>query len=119
MFDEDLPLAEKLRRAAAEALGHRDRVLKSAELLPFWERIPLQGTADKFAAFSSELEEIAEQMSAGERGGSAETEPPCPPELLIRIEDALDRYEDALAELGGIADELAEEADEDSSEPIH
>ena len=122
MLDEDLPLAEKLRRAAAEALGHRDRVLKTAELLPFWERIPLRETADKFAAFSAELEEIAEQMSpgaAGERGESAATEPPCPPELLVRIEDALDRYEAALAELGGIADELAEEADEEMPGPIH
>lgn len=118
MLDENRPLGEQLRQAAAEALGHRDRVLKAAELLPFWERIPIEQTADKLMAFSTELQEIAEQLSAGEREGSAETEP-CPPELLIRIEDALDRYEAALAELGGIADELSEEVEEESSEPIH
>jgi hypothetical protein len=118
MLDENRPLGEKLRQAAAEALEQRDRVLKSAELLPFWERIPLRETADKLMAFSTELQEIAEQLPAGERGGSAESEP-CPPELLVRIEDALDKYEAALAELGGIADELGESAEEESSEPIH
>jgi hypothetical protein len=118
MLDDNRPLGEQLRQAAAEARDHRDRVLKAAELLPFWEQVPLRETADKLMAFSTELQEIAEKLSAGEGEGSAETEP-SPPELLIRIEDALDRYEAALAELGGIADELSEDAEEEAPEPIH
>jgi hypothetical protein len=118
MLDETRPLGEQLRQASAEARGHSDRVLKAAELLPFWEQIQLRETADKLMAFSTELQEIAEQLSADEGGGSEETEP-CPIELLVRIEDALDRYEAALAELGGIADELSEDGDEETPEAIH
>ena len=116
MLDETRPLGEQLRHAAAEARGHGERVLQAAEGLPYWEQIQLRDTADKLTAFSNELLEIADEL--GDRGTSPVTDP-CPPELLIRIEGALDRYEAALAELGGIADELSEEAEDESSEPIH
>ena len=118
MLDETRPLGEQLRQAAEEARGHSERVLKAAELLPFWEQIQLRDTADKLLAFSDELQEIAKQLSISEGGESEEAEPYAT-EMLVRIEDALDRYEAALAELGGIADELSEEAEEEPSGPIH
>jgi hypothetical protein len=118
VIDQNRPLGEQLRQAAAEVLDHRDRVLKAAELLPFWERRQVRETADKLMAFSTELREIAESLPTGEPGAPAEAEE-CPPELLVRIEYALQEYEIALEELGEIADELDAEAEEETPEPIH
>ena len=53
MIDQNRPLGEQLRQAAEEVLGHHDRVLKAAELLPFWERRQVRETADKLMAITA------------------------------------------------------------------
>lgn len=98
---------------AAEVLGYRDRMLKTAELQPFWKRNPLRESADKLMAFSTELREIAESLPV-----TAKAEE-CPPELARRIRHAVREHTILVEELVELADELSEEAEEETPESIH
>lgn len=119
MSERDRTLWEQLRQATWQVLILRDRLLKVAEDLPSPDRERAKQAAGKLVSFCTQLREVAENLEVHPEADEMDGEFTAGQEdLRLRLEVALEGFDQTLEELSDIAGDSGEE-EEAISEQVH